>query len=521
MSGNFRLSLLKPKYEQLFASCQLRKSWLDRITSIAQKIVGFRPHYDVIERETTVPWWFVGILHYRALNFANAHLYNGDPLTGRTVRPPAGRPFNPPANGHSYTFAESAIDAFRWQQFDKDPDRSLAAWLWRFDLWNGFRYWERGINSEYIWNGTNHFGSGNNRGKYLPNGAFDPNGESEQVGAGAILWYFYHQGMLNGNTSTMAVPGQSQVVNQLVSAIQSYSKLPQQDAAIAWLQQQQSPAVLQEFTRRWREDKGIIQVPTTTPVQVFAGTTQSGNSAGLIKIRVLNDTFFKASTQQSSQLNDWEKILIRRGTEFQVVADEPAPGNHVEVVLANAIGQLNRNKWYIFMGHIEIEGSEPENRPQEQAAPNTTKISVVKTGPFQLPGYNSTFYLSDPVISGGHFSWAEATKNGTRIPVDKSIVEGIIKIAHVMEEVREYLGNRPITINSWYRDPASNRKAGGASRSRHMSGDAVDFVVQGLSPPEVHKRIEPWWGNRGGVASASCFTHIDARGYKARWRYGF
>lgn len=521
MLADFQLNVLKPRYQQLWATCQLRKSWLDRVGAIAKQIVSYRPHYDAIEQATTVPWWFVGILHYRTSNFGNAHLHNGDPLTGRTVRNPAGRPFHPPANGHSYTFAESAIDALRGQQFDRDPDRSVEAWLWRFDLWNGFRYLEQGLNSEYLWNGTNHFGSGNNRGKYLPNGVFDPNSQPEQVGTAAILWYLYHQGMLNSTNSTLVAAGQASVANELINAIKSYARLPHQDAAIAWFQQQQNETILQEFTRRWRDHKGSVQVHAT-PVQVFtAAMVQSSTSAGNIKIRVLNDTFFKASTQQSTQLKDSEKILIKKGTEFQVVEDQPADGNHVEVVLAHPIGQLNRNKWYIFMGHIEIEGSEENNRPQEQAEANVTKISVVKTGPFKLPGHSSTFYLSDPVISGGHFSWAEATKNGTRIPTDKSIVDGIIKIAHVMEEVREYLGNRPITINSWYRDPASNRKAGGASRSRHMSGDAVDFVVQGISPPEVHKRIEPWWGNRGGVASASCFTHIDARGYKARWRYPF
>jgi uncharacterized protein YcbK (DUF882 family) len=90
-----------------------------------------------------------------------------------------------------------------------------------------------------------------------------------------------------------------------------------------------------------------------------------------------------------------------------------------------------------------------------------------------------------------------------------------------MEEVRQYLGDRPITVNSWYRDPRTNRLIGGARFSRHMTGDAVDFVVAGISPPEVNRRLDSWWGGRGGIASASVFTHIDARGYRARWSYGF
>ncbi len=90
-----------------------------------------------------------------------------------------------------------------------------------------------------------------------------------------------------------------------------------------------------------------------------------------------------------------------------------------------------------------------------------------------------------------------------------------------MLSFRAYFGGKPIQINSWYRDPVSNRRAGGASRSRHLVGDAVDFVVTGIHPQEVNKRLESWWGSKGGLASASCFTHIDTRGCRARWTYGF
>jgi uncharacterized protein YcbK (DUF882 family) len=101
------------------------------------------------------------------------------------------------------------------------------------------------------------------------------------------------------------------------------------------------------------------------------------------------------------------------------------------------------------------------------------------------------------------------------------VVYGIIRIARVMEEVRARLGDRPIRVNSWYRDPASNRAVGGARFSRHMSGDAIDFVVIGIHSYTVYDRLNRWWGSRGGLASSSIFTHIDARGYYARWSYGY
>lgn len=171
--------------------------------------------------------------------------------------------------------------------------------------------------------------------------------------------------------------------------------------------------------------------------------------------------------------------------------------------------------------HDEVHEDSLRNQPQDTPTKPETKINEPDRGrPIRIPKLE-VVYLGEPIIKGGHFSWAEATKNGTRIPVSADVVDGIIKVAHAMEEVRDYMGGRSITINSWYRDPASNRKAGGATRSRHLSGDAVDFVVDGIHPKEAHRKLEPWWGSRGGIASASCFTHLDCRGSAARWSYGF
>ncbi|HEY9666182.1 MAG TPA: hypothetical protein V6C91_05220 [Coleofasciculaceae cyanobacterium] len=279
--ADFRLRTLKPHYEQLFSSCQIRSSWLDRIASAADTIVRLRSqYYDAIEAHTTIPWWFTGILHYREASFRDAHLHNGDPLTGRTYREPPNRPAAPPANGRVYTFVESAVDALRWKTFDTAQDRSIAAWLWRFELWNGFGYAMRGINSEYLWNGTNHFGSGIHRGKFVADGSFDPNAPSEQVGAAALLWYFYYKGTIQENSgtatlnrfdtspavglsSTFAV--QQQEVIQLLDACKDYQELPDQNLAIAWLQQQQPLSVLTEFAQRWRERPNPVATSTVQP----------------------------------------------------------------------------------------------------------------------------------------------------------------------------------------------------------------------------------------------------------------
>lgn len=125
--------------------------------------------------------------------------------------------------------------------------------------------------------------------------------------------------------------------------------------------------------------------------------------------------------------------------------------------------------------------------------------------------------ISSKIIPNGHFTWSEATKGGTRIPNDEKIVDNIITAAKNMEEIRTYFGNKPITITSWYRDPKSNSSVGGAKDSIHMQGLAVDFTVSGVSPSTTYSKMDSYWGARGGVGKYSDFTHVDARGKKARW----
>lgn len=253
-------------------------------------------------------------------------------------------------------------------------------------------------------------------------------------------------------------------------------------------------------------------------------------SGSIVKLKVVSDTLFKLKPILSSQLSSAEKVFVKNGTEFELVESELAASNHVRVVLANTgLGDRNLKTWYAYAPDIVVEGNPTDNTPHkpdpvnpDPVNPDPTPPATSKpTGPFRLPGFNSTFFLSEPIIPDGNFTWAEATKNGNRIPASRDIVYGIIRVARVMEEVRERMGDRPISVNSWYRTPAANKAAGGAKYSRHMAGDAIDFVVAGVNAYTVYAELNSWWGSRGGLASSSIFTHIDTRGYYARWSYGY
>ena len=269
-------------------------------------------------------------------------------------------------------------------------------------------------------------------------------------------------------------------------------------------------------------------------------------SGSTVTLKVVSDTLFKSRPIFSYQLPADEKVFVKNGTEFEVTDSEKASGNHLRVSLASTgLGPRGSKNWYAYTPDIRLEGNPPSNNPHQGSGatpqpedpvpeptrptnpappaprPRPTPPQNQPSGPFRLPGFRSTFYLSEPIVPNGNFTWAEATKDGSRIPANRNVVYGIIRIARVMEEVRSRLGDRPIRVNSWYRDPASNRAVGGAIYSRHLSGDALDFVVIAVHAYTVYDRLNSWWGSRGGLASSSIFTHIDARGYYARWSYGY
>jgi hypothetical protein len=125
--------------------------------------------------------------------------------------------------------------------------------------------------------------------------------------------------------------------------------------------------------------------------------------------------------------------------------------------------------------------------------------------------------LAAAIVPNGNFSWAEATHGGTRMPPDQATVDAIVRIARLAQQARDRIG-RPFRVTSWYRPPAINRRVGGASQSRHIVGDAIDFYVDGLTGTQVYRSLDPWWtGGLGRYLQFPYLCHLDARGYRARW----
>ncbi len=57
-------------------------------------------------------------------------------------------------------------------------------------------------------------------------------------------------------------------------------------------------------------------------------------------------------------------------------------------------------------------------------------------------------------------------------------------IVYCLQPIREKL-NKPMIITSGYRCNKVNKLVGGKSNSQHLKGQAVDFIVKGMTPKQI------------------------------------
>jgi lysozyme family protein len=174
---------LQASYQRLFDTCVIAPDKYPFVTAAVEKMLASRSRYEAVEQKTSVPWYFIAIVHYmEGGGKFTTHLHNGDPLKARTVNVPKGRPKTgtPP-----FTWEFSAEDALAYTGVNKWTDWSLPGLLYKLEGYNGFGYRRASINinSPYLWSFSNHYKSG----KYVADGKYSPAAVSKQCGAAVIL----------------------------------------------------------------------------------------------------------------------------------------------------------------------------------------------------------------------------------------------------------------------------------------------------------------------------------------------
>jgi hypothetical protein len=121
-----------------------------------------------------------------------------------------------------------------------------------------------------------------------------------------------------------------------------------------------------------------------------------------------------------------------------------------------------------------------------------------------------------------HLTWRELDcKDGTPYP-DMWRLPRAVNLAVEFERVRAVVGG-PIIIGSAYRTTAYNRKVGGAERSQHCQGRALDlYPPAGWTVHRFYEAIRAIAKERGshlfGLGLYPTFVHIDTRPRPAHGR---
>jgi len=252
-------------------------------------------------------------------------------------------------------------------------------------------------------------------------------------------------------------------------------------------------------------------------------------------LEITQDTVLKRRPVQSSELVEEETYKAPKGMTFELhsyaYADTKGEFNdHVRFAI-NIPEQYIRglSTWYVYEQHAQVKFDDavvyplPPQAATPAAAPAAPPVASAAPQQFkgkaiQVPG-KGTVYTDQPIISGGTFTWGEATHGGSRIPQSAQHADNIVALATQLQKARQQIG-RPFRVTSWYRPDPWNRRAGGARRSQHLEGRGIDIVVAGYMGADLAKMLVSWWPGGLGIypGNRRHILHLDV-GPKRKWGF--
>lgn len=170
-------------YQNLWKQMTILPSRRAGIEAAAKTIAQNKTRYETVEKATGVAWWVIGLLHMResSCNFST-FLGNGEPLSRMTTMTPKG--LGPWTGADAWERA--AAEALHIDGLDQVKVWDIPTALFYCEKYNGFGYVSEGINSPYVWSGTNLYSSG--KFTETPAGStYNPSLRDPQPGCAAML----------------------------------------------------------------------------------------------------------------------------------------------------------------------------------------------------------------------------------------------------------------------------------------------------------------------------------------------
>lgn len=173
-------TVLKPEYERLLRTMQVAPERVQEVDLVARALLrpAWLDRYREVDRQTKVPACFIAGLDERESGAdPSRSLGQGDYWNRVSTHVP---------KGHG-PWASWIAAAIYYVNLDK-LNATSAPWSWAYacwkgEAWNGFGARGRGINTGYLWAGTNHY----TRGKYIADGVWSSSAVDRQLGIIPIM----------------------------------------------------------------------------------------------------------------------------------------------------------------------------------------------------------------------------------------------------------------------------------------------------------------------------------------------
>lgn len=96
---------------------------------------------------------------------------------------------------------------------------------------------------------------------------------------------------------------------------------------------------------------------------------------------------------------------------------------------------------------------------------------------------------------------------------NKQFCDNLLSLGNSLDRLRSMV-NKPIIINSGFRDTEHNKKVGGVTNSQHLSMEAVDITIKDYPLIQVESIIETYFRHEFGqvlIYDKRNFIHLALR----------